>query len=251
MPFKDGRMTPAEKRAMGKRYGVEEGRFHRPGTNYTNDPSPLTYNERLVKASQNDYDTRKTQEFMNAALKDDELRASLGKKAQKFLDDYKGGDKKDGSLVGISNFKELSAINRFGKLYHKHEKGGGGQFSSFNDYGGNTEHMGNALRKYYDRNFVTKDDLEDLTPEETKEDKGPDTLTSFNEYAASAGLDTSDEYDPVREDTFIKSTAAQDMLSNKLTELATDPEKIKKQKDKLNSFAAMDLDSDVFMSGLS
>ena len=29
MPFKDGRMTPAEKRAMSKRYGVEEGNYLR------------------------------------------------------------------------------------------------------------------------------------------------------------------------------------------------------------------------------
>ena len=31
---------------------------------------------------------------------------------------------------GISNLfaKELSAVNEFGRLYHKHEKGGGGQF---------------------------------------------------------------------------------------------------------------------------
>ena len=174
MPFKDGRMTPAEKRAMSKRYGVEEGNYLRESTNYTNKPDPSTYKERLIKASQNDYDTRKTQEFMNAALKDDELRESLGKKAQKFLDDYKGGDKKDSGLIGISNFKELAAINDFGRLYHKHEKGGGGQFSSFNDYGGNTEHMGNALRKHYDRNFVTQDELpkpEETTPDEVAENE--------------------------------------------------------------------------------
>jgi len=165
MPFKNGSLTPTEKIAMRKRYGVEEGNSIRESTNYTNKPEPEDYEERLVEASQNDYSTRKTQEFMNAALKDDELRSSLGKKAQEFLNNYKGGDKKDSGLIGISNLRELSAINDFDRLYHKHEKGGGGQFSSFNDYGGNTEHMGNALRKHYDRNFLTQDDLP--KPEET------------------------------------------------------------------------------------
>ena len=211
MPFKDGRMTPAEKRAMGKRYGVEEGTYRRAGANYRDDPDPGNYKERLVKASQNDYDTRKTQEFMNAALKDDELRKSLGKKAQKFLNDYKGGDKKDGGLAGISNFKELQAVNDFGRLYHKHEKGGGGQFSSYNDYGGNTEHMDNTLRKHYDRNFALKGENEDAVPNEEvnngvadpdadlspEHQRAQDLLSEYTESVGS-GQFTKDLYaDPV------------------------------------------------------
>ena len=216
MPFKDGRMTPAEKRAMGKRYGVEEGTYRRAGANYMNDPSPGDYKERLVKASQNDYDTRKTQEFMNAALKDDELRKSLGKKAQKFLDNYKGGDKKDSGLIGISNFKELAAINDFGRLYHKHEKGGGGQFSSFNDYGGNTEHMGNALRKHYDRNFLTKDDQVEAPVDDAQT---PDSLLP-DDYTPSPELTRARDIVGTFEDGVLKS---QDGLlsSAALGEIAT------------------------------
>jgi hypothetical protein len=154
-------------------------------------------------------------------------------------------------MAGINTISDVHTLNDFGKLWHKNESGNGGKYTSANDFANATSHMDDRMRKHYDRNFATKDDLKNLTPDETEEDKGPDRLSSFNEYAGSAGLDTSDEYNPVPDDTFIKSTAAQEMLSDKLSSLASDPDKIEKQKQKLNSFAAMDLDSDVFMSGLS
>ena len=166
MPFKDGRMTPAEKRAMSKRYGVEEGTYRRAGANYLNEASPDTFKDRLVKAASNDYDTRKAQETLHLALTNEDYRKSLGKKAQNFIDNYKSSDKKDkDGMYGISNIKELQAVNDFGKLYHKHERGLGGNYSSANDYGGGSMHMMDSMRKHYDRNFVTQDQLP--KPEET------------------------------------------------------------------------------------
>ena len=173
MPFKDGRMTPAEKRAMSKRYGVEEGTYRRSGANYLNEDSPDTFKDRLVKAAGNDYDTRKAQETLHLALTDEDYRKSLGKKAQNFVNNYKGSDKKDkDGMYGISNIKELQAVNDFGRLYHKHERGMGGNYSSANDYGGGSMHMMDSMRKHYDRNFVTQDELP--KPEEADTDSPND-----------------------------------------------------------------------------
>ena len=175
MPFKDGRMTPAEKRAMEKRYGVKEGTYRRSGANYMNEDTPDTFKDRLTKAAANDYDTRKAQETLHLALTDEDYRKSLGKKAQNFVNDYESSDKKDkDGMLGISNFKELQAVNDFGKIYHKHERNLGGNYSSANDYGGGSMDMMDSMRKHYDRNFVTQDELP--KPEETqapkvKEDK--------------------------------------------------------------------------------
>lgn len=167
MPFKDGRMTPAEKRAMTKRYGVEEGTYRRSGANYMNEDTPDTYEDRLTKAAANDYDTRKAQETLHLALTDEDYRKSLGKKAQNFVDNYKGSDKKDKEgMYGISNMKELQAVNDFGKIYHKHERNLGGNFNSANDYGGGSSHMADSMRTHYDRNFVQQSDL----PEPPKPD---------------------------------------------------------------------------------
>jgi len=167
MPFKDGRMTPAEKRAMTKRYGVEEGTYRRSGANYMNEDTPDTFEDRLTKAAANDYDTRKAQETLHLALTDEDYRKSLGKKAQNFVNDYKGSDKKDKEgMYGISNMKELQAVNDFGRLYHKHERGMGGNYSSANDYGGGSSHMADSMRTHYDRNFVQQSDL----PEPPKPD---------------------------------------------------------------------------------
>jgi len=253
MPFKDGRLTPADKRAMSKRYGVEEGNSIRESTNYTNKPEPDDYHERLVKASQNDYDTRKAQEFMNAALKDDKLRASLGKKAQKFLDNYKSGDKKDNGLIGISNLKELSAINDFERLYHKHEKGGGGQFSSFNDYGGNSEHMGNTLRKYYDRNFVTKDELNSADEDEEKAPKLPDRLPSYNDYLRNTEGDPADglSRDSFEDEPASAEKGAQQLFADKMNSIVADNSKIQENKNKMGKYVLSNLGSDVFETDLN
>ena len=180
-------MTPAEKRAMGKRYGVKEGSYRRPGQNFGMEETPDTYEKRLVKAAQNDYDTRKAQEVFHLAMTDKDYRKSLGSKAQKFFDNYKGSDKKDkDGMQGISNFKELQAINEFGKLYHKHERGLGGNYSSANDYGGGSMHMMDSMRKFHDRNFATKDDLDKLKNDEAATDEPTDDAEA--PYTPSANL---------------------------------------------------------------
>ena len=167
MPFKDGRMTPAEKRAMEKRYGEKEGTYRRSGANYMNEDTPDTYEDRLTKAASNDYDTRKAQETLHLALTDEDYRKSLGKKAQNFVDNYKGSDKKDKEgMLGISNMQELQAVNDFGRLYHKHERNMGGNYSSANDYGGGSMDMMDSMRKHHDRNFALKGENEDAVPEQ-------------------------------------------------------------------------------------
>ena len=253
MPFKDGRLTPAEKRAMGKRYGEKEGTYRRAGANYLNEDTPDTFNDRLVKASQNDYDTRKAQEFMNAALKDDELRASLGKKAQKFLDNYKSNDKKDSGLVGISNMKELLAVNDFSRLYHKNERNNGGQFSSANDYGGNTEHMGNALRKHYDRNFVTKDELNSADDEKEKAPKLPDRLPSYNDYIRNTEGDPADgiSRDSFEDEPASAEKGAQQLFADKMNSIVADSSKIQENKNKMGKYVLSNLGSDVFETDLN
>ena len=239
-------------RNLSERYGVERGQYHRPGTTqWANNPSPKTFEKRLADAANKDWDTREQQQAFDLALRDEEFRKGLDGKTRRFVENYNKGKNHDKGMSGIRTIDDVRTIHDFGELWHKHESGNGGKYTSVSDFAGATSHMDDRMRKFHDRNFATKDDLENLTPDEAEEDKGPDRLPSFNEYAGSVGLNTSDEYNPVPDDNFIKSTAAQEMLSDKLSALANDPDKIEKQKQKLNSFAAMDLDSDVFMSSLS
>ena len=119
------------------------------------------------KAQMNDYDTRRAMETFNLAKNDEEFRKSLGGKMRKFVDNYESKDKKekDNNIVGISSYRELDTIRQFQKQYHKHKRNMGGSFSSANDYGGNTQDMLDSMRKHYDRDFLTQDDLP--KPEET------------------------------------------------------------------------------------
>ena len=151
-----------KKRKLGERYGVEEGRYYRAGTNYTNAPTPKDYEDRLIKAANSDPNTHDQAKFVARALEDDELRDSLGKKAQNFLNDYKDKNKK--GFNGIDSIKDLNLVNDFGKVYHKHEMGNGGKYSSANDFFGASLAMEDKARKHYDRNFLTQDDL----PEQPK-----------------------------------------------------------------------------------
>lgn len=184
MPYKDGRMTPAEKRAMEKRYGVTEGNYTRPGVR--NEDGPDTFEDRLIKAASNDYDTRKAQETLNLALKNEDYRNSLSKKAQNFVNEYQSSDKKDQSgMLGISNFKELQAVNDFGKIYHKHDLGNRGSYSSANDYGGGSMHMMDSMRNYYSGSSAKDAESEKKSKVKTPKSLLPKNYTPSEETASA------------------------------------------------------------------
>ena len=115
----------------------------------------------FYKDQMNNYDNRRAMETFNLAKNDEEFRNSLGGKMRDFVDSYESKDKKekDNNIVGISNYRELDTIRQFQKKYHKHKLNNGGEFSSANDYGGNTQDMLDSMRKHYDRDFVKQQDL--------------------------------------------------------------------------------------------
>ena len=145
-------------RDLSERYGVEQGRFMRPGQNYTDEENPLTFNERVAEAANDDWDTREQQRAFDLALRDEEFRSGLDKETREFVDNYNKGKDHDKGMAGIRNMNDVQTINQFGKLWHKNESGKGGKFTSVSDFAGATQHMDDRMRKFYDRNFLTKDD---------------------------------------------------------------------------------------------
>ena len=173
-----------KKRNLSERYGVEEGRYYRSGQNYTNAPTPKDYEDRLIAAANSDPNTHDQAKFIARALEDEEFRKSLGKKSQKFLNDYKENNKK--GFSGIDSIKDLNLVNDYGKIFHKHELNHGGKFSSANDFFGASLAMEDATRKYYDRNFLTKDDQLLKEPDiQTPKSLLPDNYTPSEETAAA------------------------------------------------------------------
>ena len=157
----------------------------------------------FYKDQMNNYDNRRAMETFNLAKNDEEFRNSLGGKMRDFVDSYESKDKKekDNNTVGISNYRELDTIRQFQKKYHKHKLNNGGEFSSANDYGGNTEHMGNALRNHYDRNFLTKDDQVEAPVDDAQT---PDSLLP-DDYTPSAELTRARNIVDTFEDGVLKS----------------------------------------------
>ena len=148
------------KRNLSERYGEEEGRFYRSGENYLNKPTPKTFDQRIAKAANSDWDTREQQRAFDLALRDQEFRDTLDKKTQEFVDNYKNGKNHHKGMAGITSLKDAQTIDEFGRLWHKHESGNGGKYTSVSDYAGATSHMDDRMRKFHDRNFVTQDDLD-------------------------------------------------------------------------------------------
>ena len=208
-----------DKRNLSTRYGEDLGQYRRPGQDYGQSDNPGNFDERVLKKAQNDYDTRKTQETLHLALTDKDYYNTLGKKSQNFVDNYKGGDKKDkDGLTGISNMKELQAINDFGKLYHKHERGNGGEYSSANDYAGGSMAMMDSVRQFHSRNFASKDDLIQQAPEDAAQ-----TANSLlpDNYTPSPQLERAQNLVKSYEDGILKSGSGE-VSSGALGEFSTD-----------------------------
>lgn len=145
------------------------------------------------KAQMQDYDTRKAMETFNLAVENEDFMKELGGKNRKIVKNYmdnrnknaKGGEK-DGMIVGLSNFKEYDTIKQFERAYHKHTLNNGGAFDGTNDRGGNTMDMMKRMRKFHDRNFATKDDLDKLKNDEVATDEPTDDAEA--PYTPSANL---------------------------------------------------------------
>ena len=150
--------------ALSERYGVEEGRYTRAGQNYMDEEDPRDFEQRLAKAANNDWDTREQQRAFDLALRDEDFRAGLDGKTRDFVDNYNKGKDHDKGMAGIRTIDDVHTINDFGKLWHKNESSKGGKFTSASDFGGATQHMDDRMRKHYDRNFLTQEDL----PEQEK-----------------------------------------------------------------------------------
>ena len=153
-------------RELGERYGVEAGRFMRPGQNWTDEEDPRSFGDRIAKAANNDYDTREQQRAFDLALRDEDFRATLDKKTRSFVDNYNKGKDHDKGMSGIRTIQDAHAVHDFGKLWHEYESGNGGKYTSVSDFGGATQHMDDRMRKFHDRNFALKGENEDAVPEQ-------------------------------------------------------------------------------------
>jgi len=151
--------------ALSERYGEDQGRHYRSGQNYTDAPTPEDFEDRLTSAAKNDWDTREQQRAFNLALKDKEFRSGLDSETRDFVDNYNKGKDHHKGMAGINTISDVHTLNDFGKLWHKNESGNGGKYTSANDFANATSHMDDRMRKHYDRNFLTQDDLP--KPEET------------------------------------------------------------------------------------
>ena len=173
-------------RELVERYGVEKGRYHRPGQNYLNEETPDEFGRRVAEAANKDYDTREQQRAFDLALRDKEFRAGLDKETREFVDNYNKGKDHDKGMSGIRTIKDVYAVHDFGKLWHKHESGRGGKFTSVSDFGGATQHMDDRMSKFYDRNFLTKGDQLQQEPDvKTPKSLLPDNYTPSEETAAA------------------------------------------------------------------
>lgn len=199
MPFKDGRLTPAEKRALSKRYGEEEGTYRRAGANYLNEDTPDTYRDRITNAANKDYDTREQQKAFDLALRDEEFRKTLDPRTQKVVENYNNGKDHDKGMAGVSSMSDVLALSEFGKTWHKRESGNGGQYNSNSDYGGATQHMNDRMRKFYDRNFVTRDDVKDNDDEPVNVAKVQNKATDFwKNVVSNPNFERYDTVEPYR-----------------------------------------------------
>ena len=204
------------KRALEKRYGVSEGRYYRAGQNYTNAPTPKDFDERLAKKANNDYDTRKQQETFDLALRDEEFRSGLDKKTREFVENYNKGKDHHKGMSGIDSYSDVQTLNQFGKLWHKHESGNGGKFTSVNDYAGATSHMADRMRKFHDRNFLTKDDQLELPQDDQQT---PDSLLP-DDYTPSPQLQRAQDLVRQYENGVLQSQSGE-VPSASLGEIAT------------------------------
>ena len=179
------------------------------------------YKDAFYKEQMNNPHNLRAMETFNLAKNDEEFKKSLGGKMSKFIDSYETskkskGKEKDGNIVGIDSYRELETLRDFQEKYHKHKMNNGGDFSSANDKGGNYFDMGDTMRAFHDRNFLTKDDQIEAPVDDQQT---PDSLLP-DDYTPSPQLQRAQNLVRKYEDGILQSQSGE-VPSAFLGEIAT------------------------------